>query len=54
MSEKNERTEEEQEKEDKFTGSPEEQLPDLEGEGKKVPKDQQDQNGKNGEDDKDE
>lgn len=54
MSEKNERTEEEQEKEDKFTGSPEEQLPDLEGEGKKVPKDQQDEDEKTGDNDKEE
>lgn len=41
MTEKNERQADQSDKESKFTGSPEEQLPDLEGEGKKIPKDQQ-------------
>lgn len=44
MTEKNERPAEQPEKEDHFTGSPEQQLPDLEAEDKEIPKDQQAEN----------
>lgn len=46
MTEKNERPADQPEKEGKFTGTPEEQLPDLEAEDTEVPEDQQANNDK--------
>lgn len=44
MTEKKDRHEEQRDKEDNFTGSPEQQLPDLEGEDRKSHQKEQDEN----------